>query len=200
MFLCLFFFLNNCCCYITTFIHFVFMLFGVAIFPDCIKIAKVIPIYNAGLKTELTNYTPISLLSNFSKILAKIIAIWILAFLNKHSIFCNCQFGFRKKHSAIHAVTDIITQCYKKLENKLHCCLMLLDRKKTFDSIDHLILFKKLSHYDIRGVANGLIKKVIYPTDFCISNSSMPNCPELNKIWHPPGFGLRSVLVYLINQ
>ena len=50
---------------------------------------------------ELTNYRPISLLSNFSTILEEIIPIRILAFLYKHSIFYNRQFGFRKKHSTI---------------------------------------------------------------------------------------------------
>ena len=135
--------------------------FDFAIFPDCFKIAKVIPIYKAGLKSKLTNYRPISLLSNFSKILEKIIAVRILAFLDKHSVFYKRQFGFRKKHSTIHAVTDIITQCYEKLESKLHCCLILLDIKKAFDSIDHQILIEKLNHYGIRGVANELIKSYL---------------------------------------
>ena len=129
------------------------------IFPDCFKIAKVIPIYKAGLKSELINHSPISLLSNFSKIFDKIIAIRILAFLDKHSIFYNRQFGFRKKHTTIHTVTDI-TQCYEKLENRLHCCLILRNIK-AFDSIDYQTLIKKLNHCGIRGVVNELIKSYL---------------------------------------
>ena len=72
-----------------------------AIFQDCFKIAKFEPIYKTGLKFELTNYRRISLLLNFSKILEKIIAVWILAFLDKHRIFNNGQSGFRKKHSTM---------------------------------------------------------------------------------------------------
>ena len=58
----------------------------------------------------------------------------------------NCQFGFRKKRSTIHTVTDIITQRYKKLENKLHCSLILMDIKKAFDSIDYQTFIEKLNH------------------------------------------------------
>ena len=58
-------------------------------------------------------------------------------------------------------MTDIITQCYEKLKNKLHCCLILLDIKKAFDSFDHQILIEKLNHYGISGVANELIKSYL---------------------------------------
>ena len=41
------------------------------IFPDKLKIAKVIPIYKADDPSHFTNHRPISLLSNFSKFLKK---------------------------------------------------------------------------------------------------------------------------------
>ncbi len=40
--------------------------------PTQLKIAKVIPIFQSGDKCKIDNYRPISLLSNFSKILEKI--------------------------------------------------------------------------------------------------------------------------------
>ena len=42
------------------------------VFPDHMKIAKIIPIFKNGQKTEFTNYRPISILSQFSKILEKL--------------------------------------------------------------------------------------------------------------------------------
>ena len=89
------------------------------------------------------------------------IAISICAFLDNHSIFYNRQLGFRKKHSTIHPVTDIITLCYEKLDNKLHCCLILLHIEKAFDRVDHQILNEKLNHYGIRGAANKLMKNYL---------------------------------------
>ena len=46
--------------------------FEFGIFPNALKIAKIIPVFKCGrpTKTEVNNYRPISLLSNFSKILA----------------------------------------------------------------------------------------------------------------------------------
>ena len=46
--------------------------FATGIFPDAMKIAKVIPIYTAGAKDEFRNHRPISLLPQFSKILEKL--------------------------------------------------------------------------------------------------------------------------------
>jgi hypothetical protein len=52
--------------------------------PNQLKIAKVIPIFKSGDRQSMDNYRPISLLSNFSKILEKIVAIRLTKFLDAH--------------------------------------------------------------------------------------------------------------------
>ena len=47
--------------------------FDVGIFSTCLKAAKVVPVYKAGDKNEVTNYRPISILSIFSIILEKLV-------------------------------------------------------------------------------------------------------------------------------
>ena len=42
-------------------------------YPDHLKIAKVIPIYKKGSKTDPNNYRPISILSNLNKIFEKLL-------------------------------------------------------------------------------------------------------------------------------
>lgn len=42
------------------------------IFPQNLKIAKIIPVYKSGKQTDVRNYIPISLLSILSTILEKI--------------------------------------------------------------------------------------------------------------------------------
>ena len=42
------------------------------VFPDKLKIAKIIPLFKSGDKHLLTNYRPVSILPQFSKILEKV--------------------------------------------------------------------------------------------------------------------------------
>ena len=74
------------------------------IFPDELKIAKVIPIYKSGDKTSIENYRPISVLSIFSKFFEKIMYNHLINFVNKHNILYKYQFGFKKRHSTNHAI------------------------------------------------------------------------------------------------
>ena len=55
--------------------------FTTGVFPDRLKIAKVIPIFKKGLKTKTCNYRPISLLSIFSKIFEKLMQARLQTFL-----------------------------------------------------------------------------------------------------------------------
>ncbi len=49
--------------------------FSCGVFPDHMKIAKIIPIFKNGQKTEFTHYRTISMLSQFSKILEKLLIL-----------------------------------------------------------------------------------------------------------------------------
>ena len=60
------------------------------------KHAKVIPIFKKGNTKNAANYRPISLLSNFSKILEKIVYRRFYSFFNNSNLLSNHQFGFRQ--------------------------------------------------------------------------------------------------------
>ena len=57
------------------------------IFPDKMKIAKIIQIYKSGHKNLICNHRPISLLSQFSKILEKLFKKRLQNFITKKTIF-----------------------------------------------------------------------------------------------------------------
>ena len=135
--------------------------FLLGIFPDSLKIAKVVPIYKSGDKRNPSNYRPISLLTCFSKIFEKLIFTRINSFICKHSILAPSQYGFRKGCSTIHAVTEVITTAYDNISANLHTGLVFLDIKKAFDTVSHDILIQKLEHYGIRGIANDLLNSYL---------------------------------------
>ena len=67
--------------------------FSTGIFPSEMKIAKVIPLFKN--KSDFSNYRPISLLSQFSKILENIFNERLQQLLNTNNILSNSQYGFR---------------------------------------------------------------------------------------------------------
>ena len=82
------------------------------VFPDALKIANVIPIPKTKANLNLlSNYRPISLLSNFSKILETLVASRLNSFLVKYNILYEYKFGFRRHHSTklalLHTTDDI---------------------------------------------------------------------------------------------
>ena len=131
------------------------------IFPDQLKIAKIIPIHKGGAKNIASNYRPISLLPIFGKVLEKITAARFLKFINKHIILTQKQFGFRKNRLTELAVTEVYNRLLDNLENKNYTCAIFLDLAKSFDSVDHKILLHKLEKYGIRGNAFELMRSYL---------------------------------------
>ena len=78
--------------------------FHSGIFPDKMKLAKVIPLFKTGCLLTASNYRPISLLSVFSKITEKVMYKRLYKFLEKHEILYSLQLGFRASHSINHAL------------------------------------------------------------------------------------------------
>ena len=65
--------------------------FNLGIFPNDLKIAKVIPIFKSGSKADINNFRPISLLSTFSKIFGKLVHYRLYTFQkNKSTTNRNC--------------------------------------------------------------------------------------------------------------
>jgi len=126
--------------------------FNLGIFPSVLKLSKVIPVYKSGSPELCANYRPISLLSNLSKILEKAMHKRINEFLNKFNLIYKLQFGFRKHHSTNHALINLITCVFEKLDAGEYACGLFLDLQKAFDTVNQNILLKKLAVYGIRGV------------------------------------------------
>ena len=125
--------------------------FTQGIFPDMLKIAKVIALFKAGSTEELNNYRPISLLPVFDKIIEKLMHRQLYTFLDEHDILFKNQFGFRKKCSTAHSLIEITEKIKESIDSGKFGCGIFIDLKKAFDTVNHKILLQKLEHYGIRG-------------------------------------------------
>ena len=122
--------------------------FGEGKFPDCLKNAKVVPLFKSGSKTDVDNYRSISLLPVLSKVLEKIMYNRLIKFLDKNDILYEKQFGFRSKHSTVDALIEIIENIRSSTDEEFTS--IMLDLRKAFDTINHYILLEKLSQCGVR--------------------------------------------------
>ena len=137
--------------------------FESGIFPDALKLAKVIPIFKSGSKLDMNNYRPISLLSTFSKIFEKLMHLRLYKFLENNKVIYQSQFGFQKNKSTTHSLIEIVESIRTCIENKHYGYGIFIDLKKAFDTVNHDILLQKLEHYGIRNTSLSWFKS--YLTD-----------------------------------
>jgi hypothetical protein len=125
--------------------------FHTGIFPEPLKIAKVIPIYKQDDIHSLNNYRPISILPVLSKIFERIVFNQLYEYFQHHKLFYISQHGFRKLHSTETATLEFIDSIFQKLDNDEIPFSIFLDLSKAFDTLNHDILLTKLSFYGIKN-------------------------------------------------
>ena len=72
-------------------------------------------------------------------------------FIDATKILYKYQFGFRKSHSTNHAIISLVEKVNNAVDSGKISIGVFLDRRKTFDIVDHCILIDKLCKYGIRG-------------------------------------------------
>ena len=70
-------------------------------------------------KHSASNYRPILILSDFSKISEKVMVVWLLNYLFVQSLITDCQFGFRPKYSTELAIQNLCQHMNNLIDAKL---------------------------------------------------------------------------------
>ena len=119
--------------------------------PKCWKMKRVSPVHKGDVKTDPSNFRPISILPIPMKIFEKIVHDQVSTFIKENTFLNDRQSGFRKLFSTTTAVLDVSENILEQLDKNNFVGAVLIDLKKAFDTVDHKILLKKLWCYGFQN-------------------------------------------------
>lgn len=105
-------------------------------FPEKWKTAKVVPILKKNKNRNFpASYRPISLLPNISKVFEMIVNDILVEYCDANQIIPECQFGFRRKLSTVHALNKLTSDIQWAYNGNKCLGAVLIDLEKAFDTV-----------------------------------------------------------------
>lgn len=133
-----------------------------SVYPEILKIHKVVPISKKINSTIPEMYRPISVLSVVDNVFERVLYNQISTYMEMNHLLNDFQYGFRKGCGTEEAVVNVINFICKGLDEG-YCGVVgvFFDLTKAFDLIDHEILCRKLRYYGICGKELLLLKSYL---------------------------------------
>jgi hypothetical protein len=163
-----------------------------------LKIAKVIPLFKGGDKSDISNYRPISILSIFSKILERIMFNRVFNYFSLNNLLYNNQFGFKKNNSTEHAIIQLVREISNSFEKSQFTLGIFIDLSKAFDTVDHDILLYKLNYYGINERVSKWFQSYLSNRKQFVSCNDLNHTQFLNVSCGVPQGSILGPLLFLI--
>ena len=130
--------------------------------PDAWRHAIVIPILKPGKpKGDPKSYRPISLTSNFCKLMERMIAERLRWHLDANQILCRNQAGFRKKRCTIDQLIRLSDDIVRNISNGNYVLGVFIDIERAFDMLWKGGLLYKLNKIGVGGQMFNWIKSYL---------------------------------------
>ena len=150
-------------------------------FPDCSKIARVVPIFKSGQRDDRSNYRPISVLLFISRLFEKLLYDQFYDYLNTNKLIYRRQSGFRSLHSVVTCLMKNTNDWYPNIDKGEYTGLIFIDLKKAFDTVDHNILLQKLAKYGVNGLEHDWFASYLNNRkQFCKVNGVSSSISDIN--------------------
>ena len=128
------------------------------IFPDALKVSKVIPLYKKGNESNLSKYR---LLRSISKIFEKAILTQLTLYLENNKIISPSPVRFRKFHPTEYAAFHITDYIKYKMDVGKIPINVYLDFSKAFDTLVYSTLLHKMNLFGINELAHKVIESYL---------------------------------------
>ena len=114
-------------------------------YPSAFKIANITPVFKRNSRTEISNYRPISVLSNLSKIFESIIFKRVKSFFEINGLMNPNQFRFRSQRNTELAIFSLLERIVPCFQNPSFAITIFLDFSACFDTVHRENLYTRLS-------------------------------------------------------
>ena len=121
------------------------------IVPDSFKQAYVSPVHEGGDPSEISNYRPISLLSNLDKAFERLIFKYVYNHFLENNILTSFQSGFRMEDSTVNQLSYLYNTFCQALDAGKEVRAIFCNISKAFDRVWHAGLIHKLKSAGISG-------------------------------------------------
>lgn len=170
-----------------------------SLFPGCLKIGRLTPVYKSGNPSDPANYRPIASLPYLSKILERCVANRLNSHLSQNAIISQCQFGFQKNKSTSSALFQLTEKIYNSINNRKYFTSVFIDLKKAFDTVNHEILLQKMELAGIRGAGLDWFRSYLSDREYFVRVGNFNSRSVLTNIGLPQGSILGPIcfLIYI---